>query len=32
MSLNYRAPVVLPELEDITTIQGKWAKIISLTF
>jgi transposase-like protein len=31
MSLNYRTPVDLPELEGITTIQGKWAKILSLT-
>jgi putative transposase len=31
MSLNYQTPVVLPELEGITTIQGKWAKILSLT-
>ena len=30
MSLNYRTPVTLPELERITTIQGKWAKILSL--
>jgi putative transposase len=30
MSLNYRTPVVLPPLENITTIQGKWAKILSL--
>jgi len=30
MSLNHRTPVALPELEDIATIQGKWAKILSL--
>jgi transposase-like protein len=30
MSLNYRTPVGLPALEGITTIQGKWAKILSL--
>ena len=30
MSLNYRTPVVLPQLEGITTIQGKWTKILSL--
>jgi len=29
-SLNYRTPVALPELENIATIQGKWAKILSL--
>jgi transposase-like protein len=30
MSLNYRTPVVLPELENIATLQGKWAKILSM--
>jgi hypothetical protein len=30
MSLDYRTPAVLPELEDIATIQGKWTKILSL--
>lgn len=30
MSLLYKTPIHLPELEDISTIQGKWAKIISL--
>lgn len=30
MSLNYKTPVQLPELQDISTIQGKWAKILSL--
>lgn len=30
MSLLYKPPVYLPELEDISTLQGKWAKIISL--
>jgi hypothetical protein len=30
MSLHYQTPVTLPELEDIATIQGKWAKILSL--
>jgi putative transposase len=30
MSLKWRVPVPLPELEGITTIQGKWAKILSL--
>ena len=30
MSLNYRTPVALPELEVIATMQGKWTKILSL--
>jgi putative transposase len=30
MSLNYKPPVQLPELQTITTLQGKWAKILSL--
>jgi transposase-like protein len=30
MSLNYKSPIQLPELEGISTIQGKWAKILSL--
>jgi putative transposase len=30
MSLNYATPVHLPELQAITTIQGKWTKILSL--
>jgi hypothetical protein len=30
MSLNYRTPVAIPELEDIATIQDKWTKILSL--
>jgi hypothetical protein len=30
MSLNHQPPVLLPELEGIATMQGKWAKIISL--
>jgi len=30
MSLGYQTPVALPELENITTLQGKWAKILSL--
>jgi len=30
MSLDYRTPVTLPELEAIATIQGQWAKILSL--
>ncbi len=32
MSLNYNTPVHLKELENISTIQGKWAKIISLAY
>jgi hypothetical protein len=30
MSLDWRVPVPFSELEGITTIQGKWAKILSL--
>jgi len=30
MSLNYRTPVVLPELQNIATLQGRWAKILSM--
>jgi len=30
MSLNYKPPVQLPELQAITTLQGKWVKILSL--
>lgn len=30
MSLLYKPPVHLPELATVSTIQGKWAKIISL--
>jgi len=30
MSLDYKPPVQLPELHSITTLQGKWAKILSL--
>jgi len=30
MSLNYRVPVSLPELKSITTLQGKWMKILSM--
>jgi len=29
-SLKWKTPVYLPELETITTIQGKWQKILSL--
>ncbi len=30
MSLKYKTPVELPELEDTSTIQGKWTKILSI--
>ena len=30
MSLDYKTPVDIPELQDIPTIQGRWAKILSL--
>lgn len=30
MSLNYKTPVHVPELQTISNIQGKWAKILSL--
>jgi len=30
MSLNYKTPVQLQELEGISTMQGKWAKILSM--
>lgn len=30
MALDYQIPVPMPELEAISTIQGKWAKIISM--
>jgi hypothetical protein len=30
MSLDYKPPVQLPELQMISTIQGKWIKILSL--
>jgi transposase-like protein len=30
MSLDYKPPVQLPELANIATLQGKWAKILSL--
>lgn len=29
-SLNYRVPIEIPELKAISTIQGRWAKIISM--
>jgi len=31
-SLDYSVPVPLKELQDIPTIQGKWAKILSMAF
>ena len=30
MSLDYKTPVEIPELKDISTIQGRWAKILSM--
>lgn len=30
MSLKGKAPIPLPELDTVTTIQGRWAKILSL--
>jgi transposase-like protein len=30
MSLNWRVPIDLPELTEISTLQGKWAKVLSL--
>jgi transposase-like protein len=30
ISLDYRTPVEIPELEDISTMQGKWIKILSM--
>ena len=30
ISLNYKTPVEIPELENISTIQGKWIKILSM--
>ncbi len=30
ISLDYRTPVEIPELQDISTIQGKWIKILSM--
>lgn len=30
MSLDYKPPVQLPELKTISTIQGKWSRILSL--
>jgi len=30
ISLDYRTPVEIPELQDIETIQGRWIKILSM--
>lgn len=30
MSLGYKSPVQMPELQAVSTIQGKWTKILSL--
>jgi transposase-like protein len=30
MSLNWRVPIEVPQLKGISTIQGKWAKVLSL--
>lgn len=30
MSLKYQVPIPLPELNSVSTLQGKWAKILSL--
>lgn len=30
MALDYQVPIPMPEIETISTIQGKWAKIISM--
>ncbi len=30
ISLGYRTPVEIPEIQNITTIQGKWIKILSM--
>ncbi|MBF0328590.1 MAG: transposase, partial [Nitrospirae bacterium] len=30
MSLNYKTPIQLPDLQNISTMQGKWSKILSL--
>ena len=30
MSLNYRSPISIPELDDFKTIQSKWIKILSM--
>jgi transposase InsO family protein len=30
LALGYRVPVSLPELSSVTTLQGKWNKILQL--
>ena len=30
ISLDYKTPVAIPDLQDISTIQGKWIKILSM--
>ena len=30
--LNYETPIIIPELSKIPTIQGKWAKILKMSF
>lgn len=30
MTLNYNVPIPLPELDSVTTLQGKWMKILSM--
>ncbi|MCX5815236.1 MAG: integrase core domain-containing protein, partial [Proteobacteria bacterium] len=30
MSLNWKTPIYMPELEGVNTIQGRWQKILSL--
>lgn len=30
MSLNYETPIDIPELKDVSTIQGQWIKILSM--
>ena len=30
MALGYQVPVPLPELSSVTTLQGKWNKILEL--
>lgn len=31
MALNYKVPIELPELQAVSTIQGRWAKILSMS-
>lgn len=30
MTLDYKVPIELPELQAVSTIQGRWAKILSM--